>query len=407
MQNERDPKAIQRLAIINRLQMVRQAEVLGAKLYTLHPNATYEKSAATPSVTILITLYNYGRYIKNALDSVLNSDLSDIPAGIDILVVDDCSTDDSVRIVEEYIAELAAPVCLVRKTFNTGVCDARNLGLKLARALYVFILDADNWIYPHCLAKHYAAIAGTNNAAAYGIIAKIEGSSGKGVGLLSQYEWDVRQLIRAPYIDAMAMLDRQAILKLGGYSTNLIEYGWNGVDDYDLWLRVAQAGYSCRFVPEILSGYRVDHSSMMEVTMMYRMSLFSHFAKKFADLLSRYEDLDKFFDIVPVYEGHLDSLTSYKIAGWAWNKCLRDTPVKLDIFADGELLATILANDYRHDIYENGVGNGWHGFDYVIPDTIKDGKPHLLQVCIAGRTVEIKNSPQWLAAGRPPKLGSS
>ena len=97
-----------------------------------------------PCITVIITLFNYEHHITECLDSVIQSQLSELPAPIEILVIDDCSTDRSVEVVTQYCMGCSQSIRLVKKAINTGLADARNLGLKLARAPYVFILDADN-----------------------------------------------------------------------------------------------------------------------------------------------------------------------------------------------------------------------------------------------------------------------
>ena len=48
-------------------------------------------------------------------------------------------------------------------------------------------------------------------------------------------------LVEFPYIDAMAMFDREQLIKIGGYDNELYKLGWFGWEDYDLWLRIAGA----------------------------------------------------------------------------------------------------------------------------------------------------------------------
>ena len=247
-----------------------------------------DASVAHPDVSVVVTLYNYASLIGPCLDSVAESECGVLPGGFEIIVVHDASTDDSAERAAQSIDRL--PVCayLVRKRLNTGLADARNLGVQLARAPLVFTLDADNLIYPRCLSKLAAAIRRSNAAAVYGIIQKFDGGSGEGFELMSRYAWDPERLLASPYLDAMAMFDRGKLLAVGGYSTELVRYGWFGWEDYDLWLKLAQAGHSCAFCPEIVAAYRVHGSSMIRATAHYKPRLVEYFRRKFADLAARY-----------------------------------------------------------------------------------------------------------------------
>lgn len=284
-----------RSAILNRLEMAKLCRILGKDPWVIEANDAY-RGARQPCVSVIITLFNYSEYIEECLDSVCASKTDELPSEFEILIVDDCSTDRSAFIAEKYLHNHPQiPIALVKKQFNTGLADARNVGLHVARAPYAFILDADNWIYPNCLSVLYRAIHESNYAAVYGTINKFDNLTREGAGLVSCYEWDARELIRGPYIDAMAMVDREIVLSVGGYSTELLQLGWFGWEDYDLWLKLAEAHQSCKLVPQILSAYRVHVTSMLNTTNQYTLTLAKYFLRKFSGLLREYDDLDRFF----------------------------------------------------------------------------------------------------------------
>ena len=93
-------------------------------------------------ISVVITLFNKQLYIKNCLDSVLNQTHSDF----EIIVIDDGSTDDSVRRVNEYSDDR---ITLCRQK-NKGVSGARNVGIRKCNSNYIAILDADDeWLPNH------------------------------------------------------------------------------------------------------------------------------------------------------------------------------------------------------------------------------------------------------------------
>lgn len=283
-----DSLEVRRNALITRLELAKSCEIMGKTAWVCLPNASYHM-CTEPCVSVVITLFNYSEYIYECLDSVCASNTSGLTGGFEVLVIDDGSTDDSANMVEEYIEKSKTPICLVRKLFNTGIGDARNVGLKIARSPYVFILDADNWIYPNCLSTLYSVLNSSSYAGVYGIINKFDNYSKEGIGLLSCFEWDVRELVKGAYIDAMAMFDRNVLLNRGGYSTELIQYGWLGWEDYDMWLKLAQSNYTCKLVPQILSAYRVHPSSEINIMNQYLTSMAKYFRKKFSSLMSKYD----------------------------------------------------------------------------------------------------------------------
>ncbi len=286
-----------RLLFIARLQAANLCKRKGYNPWKLKYNRAYQ-DCEKPCITVVITLFNYSKYIKECLDSVANSDIESLPANIEVLVVDDCSTDNSATIVEDYLEKSDLPICLIKKWFNTGLADARNVGLEIANSPYVFILDADNWIYPHCLSVLYKEIKSNQTAGVYAEISQFDNDTRKEINRISCEQWDVSKLVKQPYIDAMAMFNKDILLQVGGYSTELIEYGWFGWDDYDVWLKLAQANYSCKFVPKVLSAYRVHSTSMINTTNKYALNLAKYFCHKFAALAKKYQNSEMIFGFI-------------------------------------------------------------------------------------------------------------
>ncbi len=250
-----------------------------------------------PAVSVLISLYNYAGFIKGCLDSVWASKTDGLPGGFEVVVVDDASTDASAKVVEEYMAAHDLPVCLVKKLANSGLTDTRNIGLHVARAPLIFILDADNEIRPDCLLAHYQALAGSEHAMVFGIINRFDSATRQSLGTMSHSEWDERELVSRPCIDAMAMIKKDVVLKLGGYSVEQTPLSMQGWEDYDLWLKLAQAGHSGKMIPQILSDYRVHSASMLQKITPFHHQFAWHFTRKFHALTQRHTDLPMLFGV--------------------------------------------------------------------------------------------------------------
>lgn len=114
-------------------------------------------SGVPVSVSIITPCYNGAKFIERTLASALAQTF----APLEIIVIDDGSTDDSAAIV----ARMAAPVRLLRQA-NQGESVARNKGLAEARGTHVLFLDADDLIEPDSLAHLTAAVAGKPGAVA-------------------------------------------------------------------------------------------------------------------------------------------------------------------------------------------------------------------------------------------------
>jgi glycosyltransferase involved in cell wall biosynthesis len=185
----------------------------------------------------------------------------------------------------------------VDKRFNTGLADARNVGIAFARAPFIFMMDADNLVFPNALRELLDAVSMENRAAAYSLLCRFRGTPANRVGLLSYYDWDPQILVQYPYIDAMAIFRRDALLQVGGYDNHLSQIGWFGWEDYDMWLRFAQKDYRVGFVPNILCLYRHHQTSMLNVTNLFELDLVWHFKQRFGDLISRFEPRATLFGV--------------------------------------------------------------------------------------------------------------
>lgn len=206
-----------------------------------------------PRISVTITCHNYATEIVEALDSVVDCGNVDL----EVLIYDDASSDSSVQMVEKYLIDHPElPARLVHGRVNKGLAAARNDLIKWSRGDYVFILDADNGVYPTALDRLAAALDADPGATfAYCIIAAVR--AGKPERLVSAQPWSPEQLRHGNYIDAMAMLRRSDVIALGGYDSQMAEW-----EDFHLWARVAESGARGAFVPEILAWYRLTHHSM-------------------------------------------------------------------------------------------------------------------------------------------------
>jgi hypothetical protein len=223
--------------------------------------ATPGWDAGTPAdISVIISLYNYGRFVRSAIESALASE----GVATEVIVIDDRSTDDGPAVVRSVMDERPdAAILFLEQHVNTGVQRARNLAFERARAPLAFVLDADNLVYARGLAKLREGLLRDPDAAfAYGIIERF--SEAGSLGLMGLEGWDERRLARSHYIDAMALVRVDAWREVGGYVTDpSLELGW---EDYDLWLNFASHGYRGVHVREIVGRYRVHGVSSLAIT---------------------------------------------------------------------------------------------------------------------------------------------
>jgi hypothetical protein len=107
----------------------------------------------------------------------------------------------------------------------------------------------------------------------------------------------------------------------------------------------------------------------------------------------------------PAYGGFLDGADCNVIRGWAWDAKQPNTPINVDVYIDNNNFVSIVApaNQFRQDLLNAGVGNGFHGFSFSTPSFLKDGHAHTIRVRFPGTLIDLSNSPRSInCSGNPP-----
>jgi hypothetical protein len=207
----------------------------------------------TAQVTIIIPLFNYAQFIMEALEPVRRQSLKEL----DIIIIDDCSTDDSLSTALNWARRHAKRfnrIVVMRNQVNSGLAFTRNLGFDKAETTFVLPLDADNRILEDCSAKCLKALLETNAAFAYPKIRNF----GDHDHIIGGKSYSPMRLAAANYIDAMALVRKSAWAAVGGFAP--IRFGW---EDYDFWCRCAEQGLFGIQVNEVLAEYRHHNGSML------------------------------------------------------------------------------------------------------------------------------------------------
>lgn len=217
-------------------------------------------------LTLAICVYNAERYIVETLKSVMNQTFQ----GFELLIVDDCSTDGSVELVEKFFRENSRQYELVRFGENRGIGYARHFTERHATTKYMMFLDADDVLYPHAVETMYNKIKSDDDLMAVGCYLEYVDGKGKklGGGLFlgeTTKEGFYKKAERAKliFMQPTAVYDREAALRVGGYVVDGYPEGKPRYQDYcedlDLWTRMSDLyieGKAIVVVPEVLCKYR-------------------------------------------------------------------------------------------------------------------------------------------------------
>ncbi len=216
-----------------------------------------------PLITVIIPCYNHSRYLGDAIESALAQSYRPL----EIIVVDDGSTDDSAQ-----VAQGRSTVKLIRQA-NAGLSSARNAGLRASAGDYLIFLDADDRLLPGAAAAGAACLdARAECAFAYGHYRLINGD---GVPMSDSQgrafrENAFQEMLRSNYIGmhATVIYRRSALDAVNGFDTSFA-----ACEDYDLYLRITR-NHPIHCHGELVAEYR-QHSANMsdEAGLMLKTSL--------------------------------------------------------------------------------------------------------------------------------------
>lgn len=244
-------------------------------------------------VSAIIPVFNQAPYLRQSIESVLNQDLTNIlpndSVDLELIIVDDKSTDDSLAIAHEYwqreenvrlealkeatrwgrsqgwseekIENSVArnKIKIIEQPQNMGLALARNTGINSASSKLgydlILPLDADDWIDPNYLKKTVplmkegVAVVGTH-AAVFGI---------------KDYVWythspTIEDIMRDNCVPVCSLIQRRAFDETKGYKSELR----CGYEDWNLWIDIVERGYKIEILPEPLFHYREKPNSMLK-----------------------------------------------------------------------------------------------------------------------------------------------
>jgi len=204
----------------------------------------------SPLISVIMPCYNAAPYLEEAVRSVMGQTFPDV----ELLIIDDGSTDASIEIAERLRDEHPGRIRLFRQA-NRGPYVARNLGLEHVRGEFVAFLDADDWWTPDCLEKLHAALVSSNATLAYCGWQNVGATDRSNAPYVPpDYEAGDKAAMflraAAPWPIHAALTRGTALRTAGGFDTD-----WSSCMDYDLWLRIGVAGRIV-LVPEAMAFYR-------------------------------------------------------------------------------------------------------------------------------------------------------
>lgn len=202
-------------------------------------------------ISIVIPNFNYGMFLGSAIDSVLRQTFPDF----EIFVIDNFSTDNSAEIVSSFDDER---IQFVKFDNGGSIASARNMGASLSSGEYLAFLDADDYWHPKKLITQLEAMGGMADVS-YHDMRVVGGTIWSKVKAWSVGRNPLATLVAGgnPIVTSSAMVRKSAFVKAGGFPEDLELVA---VEDFALWLRMAERNARFRHINKVLGFYRVHPS---------------------------------------------------------------------------------------------------------------------------------------------------
>lgn len=217
-------------------------------------------------VTVICSCYNHARFVAESIQSVLNQSHNNIQ----LIVVDDCSADDSVSVIENYIA-VFPQIIFIKNETNLGITKSFNNAAKFAKGDYIVDLAADDVLLPHCIAVQLETFNNSkfnNLAIVYGN-AELISEKGTHISYYFDVDSNLKTIEKRPtgnlyseiispetiICSVSAMIKKSVFNELNGYDEKI------SYEDLDFWIRVSRQ-YNIDFIDLVLVQKRIVSTSL-------------------------------------------------------------------------------------------------------------------------------------------------
>jgi glycosyltransferase involved in cell wall biosynthesis len=205
-----------------------------------------------PVVSIITPTFNSERFISETIDSIIQQSYKDW----ELLVIDDGSDDNSIKIIKEFESK-ENRVHLIRFKKNYGPAYARNLGIQLAKGRYIAFLDSDDVWHPDKLEIQIKFMLENNLPFSFTSYRKID-DMGKifGKRIKAPEMLNYNDLLKSCTIGCLTVVYDQRLIG------KQFMPDYPKTQDYALWLKIMKTGVKARGIDQELAYYRIRQSSI-------------------------------------------------------------------------------------------------------------------------------------------------
>lgn len=205
-------------------------------------NTVFSNKSENPIISVIMPVYNTASYLESSIHSILSQTFQNF----EFIIIDDASTDDSLKIIEQFEDER---IYLIKNKINIGNYACRNQGVNIAKGKYIAVMDSDDIAMPHRLEAQVHCVEMNEDILAVG--AQFFSDRGLSNKPNDYEEIKVWLMSNNSLLHPSLLIRKEIMLKVGGYDER-----YTFSSDYDLVCKIALIGKIIN-LPDVLMQYTI------------------------------------------------------------------------------------------------------------------------------------------------------
>ena len=205
-----------------------------------------------PKVSVVMPVYNEEKFLDKSIQSILNQTFKDF----EFIIVNDCSKDNSRKIIEKY-KKIDKRIILINNKKNKNFPEVRNIGIRASKGKYIANMDGDDISHPKRIEKQFNYLEKNHYIFLVGSSAIYINEEGVEINRFRKY--DNYKLLAWRLPKSCSIIDPSTMFRNEGF---LYGSGFGGAVDYNFYLDLLEKGKNLTNLPEFLVKYRLHANSM-------------------------------------------------------------------------------------------------------------------------------------------------
>jgi lipopolysaccharide biosynthesis glycosyltransferase len=318
-----------------------------------------------PLVSVVMSCYNRQDYVKDAIESILNQTYTDF----EFIIIDDCSTDNTAKIIKSY-AEQDKRIVFIRNKRNMGICVNRRKHIELAKGKYIATMDDDDIALPQRFSEQIKFLDTHPGITVLGTFIELENPEKIKFDNWVKETDPARLAVLLNFINPLCA--PSVMMRTDFLHKHAINYNTSGTEDYFLWSQIILHGGKLGNLPKVLLRYRVHAKSITQKadTGQTQRILANHIKLKLLRRFFGYKQCREiirhtiYYPLTDNYAAHLfNILENMKNTRWLSNQAINEIqkeycgqPCTMEIFFSADnnyaqhlvvTLASILVNSLK------------------------------------------------------------